>query len=363
VLNQFISRGGKQMEELIKYVPQIPEDQRYWFVRTNSGEFYDNFVNEGFIGIGWNQIEIKHLTENRPLSDIVRDKYKNENRPNYVANQIKTFCNDMKKGDIVLIPSSRSTYIHFGIVRDDEPYEEDIPIEVENIEEHPELLFEYEGVCPYRKRRKVDWIKVIRRDDLDPQLYKLIYSQHTISNADSYAEYIDKSLFDFYVKGDKCHFILHVRKKEHIKAHHLIPFMSDLLSIADAGKLSSDDEIDIKVSVQSPGTIELIGYIPNIIILSVIVVAILGGRAKFLGMELDTPGIMGRILEWRRTKQEEQNQGQETNEPTEQQKERLVANAENLDIQLPEQLQKALKAYVEDINKQMSATEETKSKN
>ncbi|TVZ81274.1 hypothetical protein FB379_11773 [Aeribacillus composti] len=349
------------MEQLIKHIPRIPENQRYWFVRTNSGEYYDSFVNDGFIGIGWNQIELKHLKENRPLEDIVREKYKNENRPNYVANQIKTFCNDMKKGDIVLIPSSKSTFIHFGVIQDTEPYEEEIPFEVENIDEHPELLFEYEGVCPYRKRRRIKWVKVIKRDNMDPQLYKLIYSHHTISNADGYAEYIDKSLFDFYIKGDKCHFILHVRKKEHIKARHLIPFMSDLLTIADR---NSDDEIDIKVNVQSPGTIELIGYIPIIIMVSVGLVGVIGGRVKFFGMELDTPGIIGRLLEWRRTKQQEQNQGQESiNEPTEQQKERLVANAENLDIQLPEQLQKALKAYAEDVNKQISVTEEKNKEN
>lgn len=349
------------MEELIKYIPRIPEDQRYWFVRTNAGEYYDSFVNEGFIGIGWNQIELKYLKENRPLDDIIREKYKKENRPNYVANQIKTFCYDIKQGDIVLIPSSKSAYIHFGIVQDEEPYEEDMPIEVENIEEHSELLFEYEGVCPYRKRRRVKWIKVIKRDNLDPQLYKLIYSQHTISNADGYAEYIDKSLFDFYVKGDKCHFILHVRKKEHIKARHLIPFMSDLLEIAERNKVNFDDEIDIKVSVQSPGTIELIGYIPKIIIFSLAMVTILGGRIKFWGIELDTQGVIGRILEWRRIRQQEQNQNQEQQNadgPTEQQKERLANNAENLEIQLPEQLHNALKAYVEDINKQMSVTEE-----
>ncbi|SFA55545.1 hypothetical protein SAMN05192569_106313 [Parageobacillus thermantarcticus] len=350
------------MEELVKYIPQIPENQRYWFVRTNSGEYYENFVNDGFIGIGWNRIELKHLKENRPLEDIVREKYKNENRPNYVANQIKTFCYDIKKGDIVLIPSSKSAYIHFGIVQDDEPYEEDIPIEIENIDEHSEWFFEYEGVCPYRKRRQVKWIKVVRRDNLDPQLYKLIYSQHTISKADGYAEYIDKSLFDFYIKGDKCHFILHVRRKEHIKAHHLIPFMSDLLAIADNNKLGSDNEIDIKVSIQSPGTIELIGGIQNIVIFSLILLTVVGGRFKFFTMEWDTPGIVGRFLEWHRIKRQGQNQEQETNGLTEQQQERLVANAENLDIQMPEQLQKALKAYIEDINKQMSAAAETKSK-
>ncbi|MEB3752499.1 hypothetical protein MKY25_01610 [Geobacillus sp. FSL W8-0032] len=344
------------MEELAKHIPNIPIDRGYWFVRTNSGEYYDHFVHDGFIGIGWNQIELKHLHDHRPLEDIVRAKYKNENRPKYVANQIKAFCHDIKKGDVVLIPSNKSAYIHFGIIQDETPYEENIPIEIEDMDEHSEWFFEYEGVCPYRKRRKVKWIKVVRRDHLDPQLYRLIYSQHTISKADGYAEYIDKALFDFYIKGDKCHFILHVRKKDHIKAHHFISFMSDLFALADS---HSDDEIDIKINVQSPGAIELIGYIPAIIMIAVALVGVIGGRVKFFGIEFDTPGIVGRLLEWQKLKQQGQTQ-EGVNEPNDEQKERLIMNAENLEIQLPGQLQKSLQAYVESLSKQTSLPVEAK---
>lgn len=350
------------MKEITKFIPSIPEDQKYWFVRTNAGEYYDDFVNENFIGIGWNNISLDHLKVKQPLGTTVKEMYPQENRYNHVGNQIKTFCEEIKKGDIILIPSSKSTYIHFGIVMDDDPYEEDIPAQLEDIDNHPELLFDYEGVCPYRKRKKVNWIKVKKRGNLDPQLFKLIYSQNTISSADNYSEYIDRALFDFFIKGDKCHLVLHVQKKGNIKANHLIPFMADLLTLTENETTVEKEDVDIKVTVQSPGTIEIIGFIPWIVLVSVGIVGILGGKTKFFGMEIDSPGIVGRVLEWKRgtASIEGELQPQQIPQLPDQQQQRLVKNAENIELKLPENLKKALDEYIKETNKEISSTIDTK---
>jgi restriction system protein len=345
--------------DFIDLIPRIPANQKYWFIRTSSGEYYDNFVNEGFVGIGWNKVGIESFNSNIPLNEIVKENYPDENRPNHVANQIRTLANEIKKGDIVLIPSAKSTYIHFGIVDDDEIYEEDLPIEIEDLENHPELEFNYEGVCPYIKRRRVSWIKVRKRDNLDPQLYRLIYSQHTISSANQYSEYIDRALFDYFIKGDRCHLVLHVEKKGNIKGNHLVRFMSDLLNVTDIYNKEKEDEVDLKVSVQSPGTIELIGIIPVIMLTSIAVVTILGGRTKFIGMELDTPGIIGRILEWKNRNQNQPETQEPVNVP-EPQQESLVQNAENLSLKLPESLEKAVKQYMLEMNKELALEEANK---
>lgn len=47
------------MEKFMEFIPKIPEGQRYWFIQTKNEEYHHIFVKEGFIGIGWNQIEIK----------------------------------------------------------------------------------------------------------------------------------------------------------------------------------------------------------------------------------------------------------------------------------------------------------------
>jgi restriction system protein len=345
---------------LLDFIPQIPTDQQYWFVRTNSGDYYDDFVNEGFIGIGWNKITFEDFNINRPLGDVVKERYPDTIKYNHVAKQIDTFSRGIKKGDIVLIPSTKSTFIHFGIVQDNEAYEEEeIPVELEDIDNHPELEFNFEGVCPYKKRRRVNWIDVKKRDKLDPQLYRLIYSQQTITDAKPYSVFIERALYDFFIKGDKCHMVLHVERKGDIKGNHLVPFMADILNIANSNLEENEDGVDLKVRVQSEGTIELIGLIPTIIFASVAIVGILGGRAKFLGMEIDTPGIMGRILEWKGKNQEINRQNQQVQQPQqasgatgipEAQQERLKSNAENLAIKLPENLEKSLKEYVIELN-------------
>jgi restriction system protein len=345
------------MMNLSDFIPAIPKDQKYWFIRTNGGDYYDDFVNEGFVGIGWNKIELQHLKVNTPLSSIVKEYYTDETRYNHAANQIKTFS-EIEKGDIVLIPSTKSTYIHFGIIDDDEAYEEDIPKELEDIDHHPELLFDYEGICPYRKRRKVNWIKVRKRGNLDPHLFKLIYSQQTISSANNYAEYIDRALFDFFIKGEDCHLVLHVEKKGNIKAKHLIPFMADLLALTETGEgESSQEDVDIKVTVQSPGSIEIIGYIPWIIAVSLAIVGVLGGKTKFLGFELDTPGVVGRILEWKRGKGAD---ASNIPELPQQEQERMAQNAENIELKLPEDFKKAFEKYITEANKEISSTDDKK---
>ncbi|MEK5500783.1 hypothetical protein [Bacillus sp. FSL M8-0168] len=326
------------MEELIDLIPEIPTNRRYWFVRTNAGTYYDNFIAGNFIGVGWNKITLDALKDNIPLSDKVIEKYPKE-RKNYVARQINIIVNEMKKGDVVLIPSENSTYIHFGIIEDDVAYEENIPDEIEDIQSNSHLSFNYEGMCPYKKRRKVNWIKERRKETLDPQLYRIIYSQQTISNVDKYADFIDKGLYDFYVKNGICHLILNVRKEGDIKGNHLVTFMSDLLSLTDLNKVDDDDEVNLKIAVQSPGTIELLGAVPIIVGSTFLLIGILGGRAKFLGAEIETPGILGRILDFKKNKQIQKQLEKISSE----QEQRVEENADNLDVQLPESLNTIIK--------------------
>ena len=37
-------------------IPDIPIETNFWLIRTKSGYFYDEFVNEKFVALGWNHI-------------------------------------------------------------------------------------------------------------------------------------------------------------------------------------------------------------------------------------------------------------------------------------------------------------------
>ena len=90
----------------------------------------------------------------------------------------------MKKGDVVVIPSTSSLNLAFGYISDDEVYIEE-NITDDDIEN---------GACPYTRRRHVNWIVNIDKARIDPHLYALFRNHQVISDGKSYASYIDRAL-------------------------------------------------------------------------------------------------------------------------------------------------------------------------
>jgi restriction system protein len=289
-------------------IPSISSERKYWLVRTNSGIYYDNFFHEGFIGIGWNQISEEGVTKptNIPLSDLVKERYPDEQRPKYVANQISTFVHEISKGDVVLIPSQNSSYITFGEVTSDVYVDPNFK-EIDDIS-IDEDLYPLFDLCIYAKRRSVRWIKTIKRENLDPYLYKLLYSQHTVSNATDYAPFIDRTLNSLFIKGNKAHLILHVTKEKDVLAKDLALLITSVLrtidQINDLTDFNDDelnsDNIEIKLNVQSPGPIEFIGNIPEIALFSLILLLVIGGGIKYdpasNSFEFSLGGLLNQIL-------------------------------------------------------------------
>lgn len=263
--------------KLEDFIPQLNPNKNYWLVRTQSGEFYDEFYFDNFIGIGWNEIDdinlIKDENKHNSLVELVKKHYEDEQRPSHVANQIRKFVKDIKKGDIVIIPSRSSTHISFGEVLEDNVYIKEIDLE------------KIEHECPFFKRKKVCWIKTQNREGLDPYLYKLLYSQHTITNANEYAPFIDRSVSTFFQKGDKAHLILSVQTKNEIHARDLLQLIDSSLSIVETfnGITNSNldpSQVEIKINVQSPGPIELLGNAGTIAVIGIGLVFLVGGGFK-----------------------------------------------------------------------------------
>lgn len=53
------------------------EDRGYWFVRTNGGLFYDEYKNENFIAVGYNNIvsiDLKKISSDSSYKDALIEK-------------------------------------------------------------------------------------------------------------------------------------------------------------------------------------------------------------------------------------------------------------------------------------------------
>ncbi|WP_103110497.1 hypothetical protein [Brevibacillus reuszeri] len=281
----------KYIEEYNIPIEEIPEDRQYWFLRTQGGAYYSEFFTEGFIAINWekltNPTELLHL-EYKQAIETVKRAYPDEKRPGKIYNQIQRFCNQMKKGDVVMIPGILSNHIAFGIIE-------------------TELVIENDTdklrTCPYVKRKGVKWIKQVNRHQMDPYLYRMTRPQNAISNANEYAQYIDRTLHDFYVKGNKAHLVLGVNTTSNIPLLDLYDLMSAVL---EGIKITNDNElfdreftlrdIDVKLTLNSPGIVELFTeHWKLLFAVGGIIVVAFGGKVSFLGQSVETKTS---LLEW-----------------------------------------------------------------
>lgn len=106
-------------------IPDIPEDTNFWLVRTMSGYFYEEFIDEGYVALGWNYITQNTSFDDKNikiLKDDIKERY-GDKRPGVAVNKCIKFIETVKSGDYVLIPNAKSTEVTIGILG--EYYEED----------------------------------------------------------------------------------------------------------------------------------------------------------------------------------------------------------------------------------------------
>lgn len=241
------------LKDILQDVKSINDETQYWLVRTMGGDYYNHYVEDGFIAIGYNEITIDdliHLPQKekharKVLKEMLkgrRDKIKNTGYP---ASQMIRFVRDMKVGDIVIVPASSSYKVTFGTIKSD-VYQENKNLHIE-------------GRCPFAKRRDVEWIKTSPRHLLVPELQLMFNSRHIISEVNGYALFIDNFLNDFYHKGELTYLVLRVKQKQTLSADDFT-LVGDLMELFNEYSkennlgLTSKD-IGMKMCVQSPGDI------------------------------------------------------------------------------------------------------------
>lgn len=291
-------------------VKKLESGVNYWLVRTSDGDNYDEFVADNFIAIGWNEIsdlnliresgsdESKREQLRDNITDILKqpDEKEKKKQAGLIYNYLDKFVNIMKINDIVLIPSKGSNLIEFGIIESDAYIFE------------KKLYNPEDDECDFIKRRKVKWVHREKRNHLDPYLYRLLYRHNAISDANDYAHNIDRTINKFYVKENKAHFILEVRRESEIYLSEITNLMSNTLKIIDdfnetMGTSFDKQKIQMQISVQSPGFLEIFGHIETIFVIAGTYAAIFGGKIKILGVEFETGGILEIIRKFTETTQ------------------------------------------------------------
>lgn len=289
-------------------------------IRTQGGDYYTDFQLNNYVGIGFNEISLSDIKEANNSSEALKEKvirsYKEINntnemsQPGKIANQLLRFANGIRENDMVVVPSESSQFLLVGIATGS-AYELSKE-EIESIEKTDNYK-----KSDYRKRLNIRWIGSFDRDKADSKLYKMIFSQHTLSNINSYKQYINRALFPVYIEDEQLHLTFEVTNTENINGLYLGQFIYFYTTIYNL--LYPEDNLEIKVNVQSPGPIESISKnVGKGLVTFSIVAALLtipyGGSFKIgndiLGtIELQTPGLVnGKTeIEVKKAKLEEQN--------------------------------------------------------
>lgn len=241
---------------LIEKVEEIEGGKGYWFIRTESGKYFETFYENQFIAIGWNEISLENLSRMPPSAikekigtikseNIEPDTAKGKGKITAIYNKLRKFEN-LRKGDLIIIPSYSSSRLAFGTIQDSKIY-----VETGDL-----------NGCEFYKRKKVKWLTIENLKDLDSVFYKLIVSRHAMSDVKRYEDYIDNVTNTLYLKNGFAHYVLYINTREDININSLLNLMASVKTLNEQINsffdLNEDvDSSSIRLNLQSPGKIEL----------------------------------------------------------------------------------------------------------
>ncbi len=209
-------------------IQEVPETTRFWMIRTNRGFFYNDFVINKYVALGWNIISKEtDLSEQslEGIKELLKQKY-DEKVPTTSINKCKNFMYEINEGDIIIIPSAKTEFVTFAIAGEyyeiDKSYEEEIDVasKIKNSELQVSSI-----KCPYKKRRRITILKTVKSETINYHLYRGITTNHGISNFDKYGSFILDSIYDLYTFNDICSLQIGVNTLNPIKARELTKLM------------------------------------------------------------------------------------------------------------------------------------------
>lgn len=255
-------------------IPQVDPSRNYWLVRTSSGTHFADFQFNNYIAIGWDKITIDLMINNdeKTVKRIIESVYGTSRTQNdededddgngtgkitTIYNKISRFVKELKKGDVVIIPSKNSAYLGFGVITSD-AYEDVTYIERYAGEKSDSEI----KPCSFYKRRNVKWLKVVPKHEADIYLLKSLSSHHSISSINDCKLFVNRTLYDFYSIDNEVHAIFRTENPKAMSFRELKEFVDSLSELLDQVSKKCDlrynpDDISVKLNIHSPGILEI----------------------------------------------------------------------------------------------------------
>ena len=226
----------------------------FWLIRANGGKYYDDFINNEYVGIKYNLLTIAALKELGKSALVSSDDVRNMMFEKYNisktqltlhARQTYDFTFNVKIGDIVLTPAKRSHKFAIGVIMS-EPYDASKKYLSQTKKEYENGDIQYLP-SEYSKRRDVFWLQVVGRKELPKELIWIINAHQAITELDI----ADKSkLFNLiaplYKYNEKYYLRLYTSRGDEFS-------LDDWSLLVGTSKLNTEGKVDLRADINSPG--------------------------------------------------------------------------------------------------------------
>lgn len=288
------------IDDALKYtIRNIDENKKFWMIRTKKGFFFQEFIADQFVALGWNSITQETdfgKSQEEDLKEYIKNRY-GDSKPLGAINKCKSFIFDINAGDYILIPSRRSERI--AIAKAGEYYEDESKKVIDELTVIPKIDSEEKEIldvkCPYKKRRHIEVLKIISPALMNYNLRQAVSNYHGLSNLDKYGEGILNCLYDCYIYKNNLNIAINVKQTNPLNSRQISKLLYSFTEFVYA--ISNVDDISTTINLNSPGSIRMKlknavdvlkgAKIPLIFIF----LTITGGKG--LGFEL--PGIVGTV--------------------------------------------------------------------
>lgn len=276
------------IEAILANCPYIPAETKYWFVRTDGGDFYPGFIQEGVIGLDYSEIAINDLALDFSIEsnkDVLKRKvakaYPEHGQQGNIVAQLIRFKDSMKNGDYVIIPGWNTKIVAIGQIEDETIIETEIRVKGETGDFQQKKL----------KTKKVRWIKSFPRTDLHPRLHLSFWSHQAIVDVTKQSEWVDSLLYDYYRKGNEYNYVIRVGREGRIPAREVYTALNTIMDTVEAVATTFDlkndvDTMGTSINLNSKGPVRFISLQPSVAVIGLILIAFAGGA----NIEIDIMG-------------------------------------------------------------------------
>lgn len=282
--------------------------KRYWLVRTDDGRNYNAFAEGGYVALSLRNYPSAFIHD--IVHDYVADNLRTEQIRAHLlqlyregriplqgnngevlsgasltrlANQIYALTYGISQDDIVIIPDRGADRLRIGRILDDHLY----------FNEQINRSFSY--------YRRVEWIKEIKKNRLDPCLYKALGAHQAVCDITDYAEYIERNINSYFVVKDQYHYVLTVNS-EQIGAYGLsytiFKLLDEVKNISETYQLGINiEDVHFSINVNSPGKFSFVTTARNAALIMAVATALFGGRIHYQNFEISTDGAFRCIVD------------------------------------------------------------------